>query len=145
MYIVNYGSTQLRQKSHTRNIGVTGSLSTVPYTRDPVFSKSATIGPNTSLHSLSRPSPSTSSQDFRGHSLMSITQGHSVEMSVPLGRKMPAKAEEMDDEEDDNSNHILRPVPTDFCDWCCKYFANSLTKVKVIISLILCYSLLHCY
>lgn len=62
---------------------------------------------------------------------MAISHGHvGVDMSLPPGRKMLVKAEEMEDEEDESSNRNLRPVPTDFCDWCSKYFANSLTKVS---------------
>ena len=109
----------------------TGSLSNLHSTRDPFISKSVTLAsrPAMSLHSLSRRSPNSSSQDMRGHSLVSITHGHGVEVPPLQTSKITTKVEESEDE-DESSNRNLHPVPTDFCDWCGKYFANSLTKVS---------------
>ncbi len=52
-------------------------------------------------------------------------------VSLPLGRKRQARYEDTEDEEDaDESGHEIKPLPTDFCEWCCTYFANPLTKVR---------------
>ncbi len=54
-----------------------------------------------------------------------------VSASLALGRKRPGKYDEMDGEEDfeGSMQRDLQALPTDFCDSCCKYFANPLTKV----------------
>ena len=107
-----------------------GSMTSLPAARDALFPKSATLGPNSSLH-FTRPS---TTQPNMAHTLTTIRHTHSpasADMSLPLGRKLATKSQEVDEEEDDDTNHNFSPVPTDFCDWCCKYFANSLTKVGV--------------
>ena len=98
---------------------------------DPISTKYATLGPATA-RPFTRPSlsPSFSSQEFRGQSLISIVHGREVGLSLPIGRKRPTRHEEIEDDEDaDSSHHDLQSLSTDFCDRCCKYFANPLTKV----------------
>ncbi len=129
---------QLRQKSSTKNIAmssVAGSLTSLPASRDVLFPKSATLGPH-----FARPS---STQASMAHTLSSTRHSRtpaSPDMSLPLGRKIGAKSAEQEEDDDDESNHNLSPVPTDFCDWCCKYFANSLTKVRCLCQRIYKYS-----
>lgn len=72
---------------------------------------------------------SPSCQDIRGHSLISIPQGHVAGTSLPVGRKRSGRYDDMDGDDDFESTQDLQSLPTDFCDWCCKYFANPLTKV----------------
>lgn len=74
-------------------------------------------------------SPSPSHQDFSAHPLVSITQGHVAGTSLP-GRKGIGRYNEVEGEDDlEGAPRDLHSLPTDFCDWCCKYFANPLTKV----------------
>lgn len=127
---------QLRQKSHSRNIGVTHATtfnSSSPSKDGPTL-KSATLGPS-SLRYNARHAIPPLSQDVRGHSLVSITQGHVAGSSLPLGRKRSGGYDETEKEEDFESTQDLQPLPTDFCDWCCKYFANPLTKVYTCLTI----------
>lgn len=107
---------QLRQKSHARSIGVTHATSanSVSASKNGATSKSATLGPvryRSSRQPLS-PSPSHS---IRGHSLVSITQGHVAGTSLPLGRKASVRFDEVEGEEDFESAHRdLQSLPTDF-------------------------------
>lgn len=107
------------------------STNSVSASKNGATSKSATLGPvryRSSRQPLS-PSPSHS---IRGHSLVSITQGHVAGTSLPLGRKASVRFDEVEGEEDFESAHRdLQSLPTDFCDSCCKYFANPLTKVSL--------------
>ena len=41
----------------------------------------------------------------------------------------PQRRDSEDDLTDEQSQR-LKPVETQFCDWCCKYFANSLMRVS---------------
>lgn len=62
---------------------------------------------------------------------MSIAQGHTVGASLPLGRKRSTGYDEMEGDDFENTPD-LQSLPTDFCDWCCEYFANPLTKVRLL-------------
>ena len=118
----------MRQKSHSRNIGVThaATFNSLLTSKDGPSSKSATLGPSSLRFSSSRHTISPSSQ---GQSLVSITQGHVAGTSLPLGRKRSGRYDEAEKDDDFEGAQDLQPLPTDFCDWCCKYFADPLTKV----------------
>ena len=51
--------------------------------------------------------------------------------SLALGGKRPRKYDDIEGEDDfdGSAQRDLQALPTDFCDVCCKYFANPLTKV----------------
>lgn len=132
-HVVHSVHDKLRQKSHARNIGVThaSSVTSLLSTKDTSVAKSATLGPSRVRYPSSRRalSPSSPHDDYRGHPLISITQGHVAGTSVPLNRKGNGRFDEMDGDDDFSaSRRDLQALPTDFCDWCCKYFANPLTK-----------------
>ena len=106
--------------------------------------------------------PSSSTQEFRGH-VSSVPRGvSSPAVSLPVGSRQAVlrhmhythhikkvghfsecSAQKwfyisylVQDEEDDSSedgNEEMNLMETDFCDWCCKYFANSLMKVCVCV------------
>ena len=42
----------------------------------------------------------------------------------------PPLSFQQEEDEDGENYRDLRAVETQFCDWCCKYFANSLMKVS---------------
>lgn len=96
-----------------------------PSPKETTASKSATLG-----HSTVRPllSATSAAHDIRGHS---VTRGHNVEMSLPFLKRRQGSYEAVEDEEDsEGAQSDLQSLPTDFCDWCCKYFANPLMKVR---------------
>lgn len=130
-HVVHSVHDKLRQKSHARNIGVTHASSptnSLSAFKDSPTSKSATLGPShirypSAHHSLAN------TEEFRGHPLISITQGHVAGTSLPLGRKVGGKYDDVERDDDFNgAERDLHALPTDFCDSCCKYFANPLTK-----------------
>ena len=122
-------------------------------------SKSATLGPSSIRTASRPPlvHPSSSTHEFRGRVPLSLPRGaSSAAVSLPVGsrhtihrhtyhnglKKVPPPPPHThthtltlslcQDDEDDSSedgSEELSHMETDFCDSCCKYFANSLMKV----------------
>jgi regulator-associated protein of mTOR len=113
-HVVHSLHDKLRQKPHAKMIGAT-LVASYSAPSSPRSVKSATLGSAGRFPTK----PNVSSSAVLGRVQSELNS---------LGPRPKDSSPSSSGDEDEENEPSLQPLATQFCDWCCKYFANSLMK-----------------